>query len=166
MNLLYLFFAFLFLPTGYLYYTNPEKDYSIEVNNRAHYIRKQLGDGYVDIFNVINENHPNIADYIITVSKITEKEPFSLKVLLSESYRNNFLGSCNCQITHTKLVTFNKNTGVMFSIKTTKSGMAGYSYSFAKGNSIYNINFLTAESIVSKYSAEYTYSLNSIQVLK
>ncbi len=167
---LYILFPLLLLQSGYLSYTNPEKDYSIEINDRAHYVRKEMegGGGYSDVFNVVSATNPNVVDYIISISKVTEKEPYTLKTLLSDYYKNNFANSCGCEVTGIKQASYKNNTGVMFTIKIKKSNgnMAGYSYSIAKGNSIYNISFLTAETLLPKHSADYTLTLNSLQIFK
>jgi hypothetical protein len=164
----FIFISWLFLQSAYVNYTNPEKDYSFEINNRAHYLRKSVNDGYIDVFNIVNATDSKTGDYILNVSKLTNNIPFTTEMLMLDEFKDNFSGHCNCEVVESKKMIYKNMEGILFRIRIKKSTgyLAGYSFSTAKGKNVYNITCLTTEELMPKFENEYTHLLNSMEVFK
>src|SRR5436190_531836 len=125
-----LFIPLLLIQVGYLNYTNPEKDYSFEVGDGAHYMRKEMDKGYIDIFTVLTTTKPEVFNYAITVTKEKNEEAISLEKLLSPEFKNSFESTCNCVVTKSKEVKYKNFSGVLFdmTMKSSKNSLVGYSF--------------------------------------
>jgi hypothetical protein len=165
-----LFISLLFAPGGYISYTNPEKDYSFEINERASYLRKaSYEDGtYIDMFNIISAENSKIAEYVLTVMKVSGDQPFSMEGLLSNTFKNSYLSTCSCEVTSSSRVKYKSLTGVLFNTRIKKSNgyIGGYAFTVAKGKNLYSVTFLTPEVSVSKFKDEIEHTLNSMEVFK
>ncbi|MBA3986751.1 MAG: hypothetical protein H0X63_09320 [Flavobacteriales bacterium] len=163
--LISLFFLF---NTSWVHFTPKSGDYSFEINPRATYLRQEIDKGYIEKFQVIRELNTTIADYVISVSKINFDEECTFEELSSYVFKKNFLNRCGCEITEVRKVHFKNFKSLVFKIRIAKKNgyMAGESVHITKGNIIYSVLYLTEESLVPKFKAEFEHTINSMQIHK
>jgi hypothetical protein len=157
------------IQSKYLNYTNPEKDYSFEVNSNAHYLRKSINAmGYTDVFNVTEDFNKTKVNYSIIISKVIGTESIDLDKVISDAFRDAYIASCNCQLLGSKKADTKNLSGALYNIKMNVSQgvLVGYSYNIPKGKTMYNITYLTSEENLKVNEAEYIYTINSMKILK
>lgn len=168
MNVLLSILILSLLTTSWVQFTPKSGDYTFEINNRARYQRQEIEGGYAEIFTIVGENKPSVADYILTVSKLNEDEEYNLEKLSSSVYRENYLSTCGCAITSEKEIQYRNFKAIVYTVRMVKKNgnMAGESVHIAKGKVLYNISFLTAESLVPKFKQEFDHTMNTMQLFK
>jgi hypothetical protein len=159
---------FAILTTDWFQFTPKSGDYTFEINNRALYRRKELKEGYAEIFTVSNEKHDSIIEYIISVSKLKQDKKVSLEDLSTGEYKKNYLSSCNCEVISEKTVQYKNFKGILYNVRMKKKNgyMAGESIHITKDDILYNIGFLTPENLLSKFKPEFDHSINTMQLIK
>ena len=155
------------LSVSWTHFSSEDGDYSLDINARATFQRQELPDGYLDVFNIMNESTKAV-DYMITVTKLNYEEASTMEELLSESYKQRYQSSCNCEVAEVKQLTYTHFEGVRYQIRITDKGpdMVGQSVMIPKGTTLYNVIFLTSEAFLPNYQKEFKHSINSMQLYK
>lgn len=151
---------------AFVNFTNPERDYTMDLTSNARYSRLALKDGYMDVFNAGDPERKGEPVYILTVLKTLPIVTVDYDQLFSEEFKKGYLKTCDCQVTDVRPADYEYEKGVVYMI-TSKLGnqlMRGYSITFLKGKSMYNIEFYTKNESFDQVAPEFFHTINSFHI--
>ena len=138
----------------------------MDITSNAAYSRIALKDGYMDVFNAGDpDNHGN-AVYILTVLKTLPIVDVSYAELFSDEFKKGYLKNCDCQVTDVQPANYNYEKGVVYLIRSKMGNqvMRGYSITFLKGKSMYNVEFYTKNELFDQVAPEFFHTINSFRI--
>jgi len=143
-------------------FSNPEKDYSMDNDPTAKYSRIELKGAYMDVFKGTDQSAP----YVISVLKTTAIVNVKYDELFSDEFKKGYVKNCDCQVTSVKPADYQYEKGVVYMIKSKVGNqvMRGYSITFVKGKSMYNIEYYTKDELFDQSAAEFNRTISSFRI--